>query len=299
MRQPAKQSVLRQRSIRALVSLLLLLPLISCGGSHAANSKTPTTNGVLPIPIVNGNNAGTTRLTGTVYLDPGHGGIDQGTSGYTSNGTLVYEKTVVLQIALLTAQRLRADGLTVVLTRTSDSDPCVNPSDLTADGTAMTPAGVLADLQCRINKANASNAQVLLSLHMNAYSDPSVSGTETYYDDSRPFSARNQHLAQLVQQDLINALHARGYVTPDRGIAADSQDDAESMGTLPATYNHLVLLGPGVPGQLVPSQMPGALCEIFFLSNPSEATAVTDPSVQKLIAGALAQAIETFLLQGG
>lgn len=288
----------RQRSIRASATLLLLLPLVSCGG-HPANSKTPTSNSVLPIPIVNSNNSGPKRVTGTVYLDPGHGGIDQGTSGYTANGTLVYEKTVVLQIALLTAQRLRADGLTVVMTRTSDADPCITPADLTPDGTAMTPSGVLADLQCRIDKANASNAQVLLSLHMNAYSDPSVSGTETYYDDSRPFSAQNQRLAQLVQQDVINALHAQGYVTPDRGIAADSQDNAESMGTLPATYNHLVLLGPGVPGQLVPSQMPGALCEIFFLSNPSEATAVTDPSVQNLIAGALAQAIETFLQQGG
>ncbi|HEX3723814.1 MAG TPA: N-acetylmuramoyl-L-alanine amidase [Nitrolancea sp.] len=285
------------RLVRSLLgALLLLVPLAACGGSHSAK---PNTDGRSPTPSVTGNTSGGRHLSGTVYLDPGHGGVDTGTSGSTSDGTLVYEKNAVLQIALLTAQRLRADGLTVVMTRTSDVDPCIKPSDLTADGTAMTAAGVLDDLQCRIDKANSSKAQVLLSLHMNAFSDPSVNGTETYYDSARPFAAQNERFAQLVQQDVINALHGQGYTTPDRGIAVDSEDNEGSLGTLPATYDHLVLLGPAVPGQLTPSMMPGALCEMLFLSNPSEATAAIDPGVQRLIAGGLVQAIETFLQPGG
>jgi N-acetylmuramoyl-L-alanine amidase len=235
------------------------------------------------------------NLKGTVYLDPGHGGVDTGTTGVTNDGTEVDEKTVVLQIALRLADRLRADGLKVVMTRTSDADPCITPSDLSSDGQSLSPSGVLADLQCRIDKANDSKAQVLLSLHMNAFSDPSVSGTETYYDSARPFASQNQQLAQLVQQGLMNALHAQGYSTPDRGISSDTQIDAEGVGTLPDSYNHLVVLGPAVLGRLVPSQMPGALTEIFFLSNPAEATAVTQPGVQDLVAGALAGAIESFL----
>ena len=238
-------------------------------------------------------------LSGTVFLDPGHGGVDSGTSGYTGDGTLVDEKTVVLQIALKVAAQLRADGLTVVMSRTSDDDPCIKPSDLSADGQTIVVGGVLDDLQCRIDKANASNAQVLLSLHMNAYSDPSVSGTETFYDTARTFSSKNQQFAQMVQNDIINALHSLGYTTPDRGISADGDVGGESMGTLPDSYNHLVMLGPAVPGELTPSNMPGALCEMFFLSNPSEATAATEPSVQNIIAGAITDAIETFLTQGG
>lgn len=294
------------RSVILLAAIMLLLPFISCSrfgsgkasGSGAAGQASRST-------VTRGSNndpAGKSppkHLTGTVYLDPGHGGVDSGTSGVTNEGVPVDEKTVVLQIALRLAQRLRADGLTVVMTRTTDADPCIKAGDLAPDGESLTAAGVLDDLQCRIDKANASKAQVLLSLHMNSYSDPSVSGTETFYDSARSFAGQNQQFAELVQQNLMDALHAQGYSTPDRGVSADSQTGEESMGTLPSSYNHLVLLGPGVPGQLVPSQMPGALTEIFFLSNPNEATAVTEPGVQDVIADALADAIEAFLTQGG
>ncbi len=283
----------------------LLLPLAACSPG-AKKAATTDPNDPTPLKIVDGSqstgaltSASGKHLTGTVFLDPGHGGVDEGTSGYTSDGTLVTEKTVVLQIALRLAQRLRADGLTVVMSRTTDADPCLTPSDLEADGQTIKVGGVLNDLQCRINKANASHAQVLLSMHMNAYSDPSVSGTETFYDSARTFSGQNQQFAHLVQQRVIDALHAQGYSTPDRGISSDGDVGGESLGTLPDSYNHLVMLGPAVPGQLKPSQMPGALTEIFFLSNPSEATAITDPSVQDIIAGALTNAIEGFLTQGG
>ncbi len=295
----------RRRSVILFLSVaVLLFPLAACGSS-GKKSATARSNDPRPLTIVSAGQAGSSaatrhkHLSGIVYLDPGHGGVDTGTSGYTSDGTLVYEKTVVLQIALRLAQQLRADGLTVVMTRDTDADPCITPGDLTADGMALTAAGVLADLQCRIDKANAAKAQVFLSLHMNAYSDPSVSGTETFYDSVRPFAQQNKQFADLVQQNIINSLRNQGYSTPDRGVTADSQIDAEGMGTLPSTYNHLVVLGPAVPGQLNPSLMPGALTEIFFLSNPSEATAIIEPGVQNIIAGALTNAIETFLQQGG
>ncbi len=301
MRRSLKGHVLG-RFLFLLAVVLLVAPFSACSpGSKKSADGDP--NAPSPMTIVDANSQGASasnkHLSGTVFLDPGHGGVDSGTSGYTSDGTLVDEKTVALQIALKVAAQLRADGLTVVMSRTSDDDPCIKQSDLSSDGQTLVVGGVLDDLQCRIDKANASNAQVLLSLHMNAYSDPSVSGTETFYDTTRTFSNKNQQLAQLVQQGLMNALHAQGYTTPDRGISADGDVGGESMGTLPDSYNHLVMLGPAVPGELTPTNMPGALSEIFFLSNPSEATAVTEPSVQNVIAGALTNAIETFLTQGG
>ncbi|HEX5414367.1 MAG TPA: N-acetylmuramoyl-L-alanine amidase, partial [Chloroflexota bacterium] len=97
-----------------------------------------------------------------------------------------------------------------------------------------------------------------------------------------------------IQDDLVGAFRAVGDDTPDRGITADTDLVADLLGTLPG-YHHLVVLGPGVPGLLNPSQMPGALCEPLFLSNPTEASAAGDPAVQQIIAMAFAQAIRQFL----
>lgn len=229
-----------------------------------------------------------------VFLDPGHGGVDTGTISVTEDGTIVQEKDITLGVAKQTATILQADGIWVALSRTDDSLPGAVPADYTTDGSELTPDGVLADLQRRVDRANASGARVLLSIHFEAFDDPSVRGAQTFYDSSRSFGATNLQFAILVQTDLIQAFRSQGDDTPDRGVTSDTVLVADLMGTLP-DYHHLVVLGPGVPGLLVPSQMPGALSEPLFLSNPNEASAAVDPKVQNLIATAFAQAITQFL----
>ncbi|HET9016758.1 MAG TPA: N-acetylmuramoyl-L-alanine amidase [Thermomicrobiaceae bacterium] len=274
---------------------MLCLLLASCGGSPATPAARAIGTPVRPLAVLNAAQANLAH-SGVVYLDPGHGGVDTGTIGTAEDGTTVEEKTVVLQIALRVAQKLRSNGITVVMTRTTDADPCITPADLTGDGTALSPEGEVADLQCRINRANAAHAQALVSFHMNTFSDPSVGGTTTFYDSTRSFGAQNLRLATLIQQNVIGALHAQGYSTPDRGVVDDTQLQVETINGQPSSYNHLDLLGPTLPGKIdPPSAMPGALCEIFFLSDPAEATAATQPAVQDLLAGAFATAIEQFL----
>lgn len=229
-----------------------------------------------------------------VFLDPGHGGVDTGAIGATSDGTPVDEKTITLAIAQRTAARLRAAGFRVVLARDDDTLPGLTPDDLTADGKSLSAQGVLDDLQRRIDRANASGAELLLSIHLNSLDDPSVRGAETYYDSTRPFAADSLRFARLVQADLIAALRAKGYTTPDLGVLDDTTLQADGVGPLGGTYNHLVMLGPAIPGKLRPSQMPGALNESLFLSNPDEATAATQPAVQDLIAGAFAKAVQDY-----
>ena|GEM_PF-5345972 len=228
------------------------------------------------------------------FLDPGHGGVDTGTIGVAQDGTIVEEKVVTLAVAKLTAAMLQASGISVGLYRTDDSLPGSVPADYTADGSELTPNGVLADLQRRINRANASGAEVFLSIHFNTFADPSVAGAETFYDSSRSFAAKNQQFATLVQGNFITTLQGNGYDTPDRGILSDANLFTDSMGTL-GNYAHLVVLGPGVPGLLTPTQMPGALCEALFLSNPPEASAAIDPAFQGLIAKGFATAIQQYL----
>ncbi len=56
-----------------------------------------------------------------VFIDAGHGGVDPGTQGTAPDGTVVYEKNVTLAVELILAQLLRAEGFTVVVSRTEDS----------------------------------------------------------------------------------------------------------------------------------------------------------------------------------
>jgi N-acetylmuramoyl-L-alanine amidase len=230
-----------------------------------------------------------------VFLDPGHGGIDQGTSGTTADGGAVNEKTISLAIAQLTAQQLRSDGIGVALSRTDDSLPGTQPADYTTDGTALTPEGVFNDLQRRVDRANASGAQVFLSIHLNAFTDPAVGGNETFYDSGRPFSDQNVRIAQLVQDSVTAALRAHGYNVVDRGTSDDTSLQGDNLGAVGMRYAHLVVLGPDVPGHLRATAMPGALSEPLFLTNPGEATLAAMPETQDLIAHAYVTAIETFL----
>ncbi len=230
-----------------------------------------------------------------VYLDPGHGGVDPGTVDTTDSGATVKEKDIALALALRTAAELRAAGIGVAFSRSNDSLPGVTAADVTSDGLVLTPQGVLADLQRRIDRANASGARVLVSFHLNAYGDPAVGGTETFYDGARPFANQSLSLATLIQANVIKAFRSQGYSTPDRGVTDDQILQSESLGVLPGNYNHLILLGPAVPGALRPTTMPGALCEFMFLSNPPEATAIAQPVIQDLVATATADAIEQFL----
>lgn len=272
-------------------------PATSSGSGRVPTTSTPnpTASSRAPAPT----SSPAPVHPAKVFLDPGHGGVDTGTIGYTDDGTVVEEKTIALAIALKTAGLLERDGISVELSRTNDSLPGSSPADYVSDGTMLTPDGVLDDLQRRIDRANASGASVLLSIHLNAYDDPSIGGTETFYDSSRPFAAQNERFASLIQNDLIASLRANGYDTPDRGIADDQDLITDRFGTLGADYHHLVMLGPGVPGHLHPSKMPGALSESLFLSDPAEATAANQSSMQDLIAGSYARAIEQFLGKSG
>lgn len=95
-----------------------------------------------------------------VFVDAGHGGIDPGSQGTTTDGVVVYEKDVTLAIELMLAQLLRAEGFTVVLSRTEDSLVAQEPpQDLNSDGT-LTPDGVRADLEARIACADSAQARL-------------------------------------------------------------------------------------------------------------------------------------------
>jgi len=229
-----------------------------------------------------------------VFIDPGHGGLDPGASGTTSNGTTIWEKNVTLAVGLDLSTLLRNQGYTVVLARDSDS---LVTRTLQGDlnGKLLTAAGEHRDLVARVACANAAHAQALVAIHFDAYSDPSVNGAETLYDNARPFSTANRRLANLAQADVVARLRAAGWAVPDRGVIDDLTADTLALTNEGTVYGHLLELGPAASGWLkYPSAMPGIVTEPLFLTHPAEADVASSAQGQQTIADGLARAINAF-----
>lgn len=118
----------------------------------------------------------------TVYLDPGHGGTDEGCA---RNG--VQEKDLNLAIALLVRDQLKKQGYQVIMSRETD--------------TYMAK-------EARVEEANRSGADIYISIHQNATEEGAgVSGMEVWYteDSDRRDSKR---LAQLIRQQTLKSTEA-------------------------------------------------------------------------------------------
>jgi N-acetylmuramoyl-L-alanine amidase len=175
-----------------------------------------------------------------IALDPGHGGRDPG--GVTGD---TLEKDVNLAIAKRLADLLAAQpGLMAVLTRSSD---------------------MTLDKLERVRIAEESGAVLILSIHVNAFSDAGVHGAQTMVDASRSSDDPSWLLADSVQAALIDATGAR-----DRGVLA--QDLYLQHTTLPAAW-----------------------VEAGFLTSSTEGPKLSDPAYQSKIAHGLLNGILAYL----
>ena len=225
----------------------------------------------------------------TVFVDAGHGGLDPGVVG-ESAGRQLLEKDVTLAVATRLAPLLQSDGYRVVLSRTGDSSVTKLSADDSVYG-ALTASAEHRDLVTRAACANAAAASALLSIHFDAFDDPSVGGTETFYDNARPFASASKRLASDVQSALVSALG-----TSDRGVWTDDQLSAPTLTSSGTEYGHLIELGPAEPGYVDdPSQMPGALVEPLFLTNPTDAQLASSQAGQQRMAVALKEGLEKYL----
>lgn len=231
----------------------------------------------------------------TVFLDPGHGGPDPGASGTAPDGTVLQEKTYTLAVALDAVPILRQDGFRVAVSRIDDSG-VAQPSAGSLIAGVYTPRGEHADIGARVDCANAARAKLLLSIHFNSYSDPTVGGAETLYDPARAFSNQSLRFAELVQKSVLTDLTHKGWPETDRGVQPDTVAGTPALTPQGAAYGHLLELGPALPGWFDhPSEMPGALSESLFLTDPGEAAVIESAKGQQVLAHALAGAIQSYL----
>ena len=146
----------------ALLLLLFLIIIISIFNVNASN---------LTFPL----------LGKTIYLDAGHGGVD---NGATVNN--VHEKDLNLQIVYKLKETLTSAGATVLLTRKDDND-ISNPNALYRKK---------SDFDNRIKLINNSNADLYISIHQNIYQNKKYSGPQVFYVKD------NQKLAEIIQNTL-------------------------------------------------------------------------------------------------
>ena len=103
----------------------------------------------------------------TIVLDAGHGGRDGGSVGI--NGTI--EKEINLDYVLALKDKLVQSGYRVVLTRKND-DGLYSP---------LAKNKKQDDMNKRMKIIKQANPNLVISLHMNSFSDSSVSGAMTYF----------------------------------------------------------------------------------------------------------------------
>ena len=226
-----------------------------------------------------------TRLV-TIALDPGHGGEDPGAVG--RGGSL--EKNVVLSIARRLKARLEQQtNVRVMLTR---------------DGDYFVPLNV------RVQKARKVQADLFVSIHADAFVEPTARGSSVFaLSEKGASSTAARWLANKENAaDLIGGINIRSKnqhlasVLLDLSTTAQINDSlklAKSVLGEIGTVNRLhkaqveqagfaVLKAPDIPSILV---------ETAFISNPEEEARLSDENYQDQMADALMRGIRKYLLK--
>jgi N-acetylmuramoyl-L-alanine amidase len=171
-----------------------------------------------------------------VVVDPGHGGRDPGESGHGG----LREADVCWDLAERIAHRLARSGAHVRFSRNEAESP---------------------DVTERARRANALDAELFLSLHLNSNPRPRAAGASTYYFGG---SRAGELLAESIQRRLVRL-----------GLG-DCRAHARSYSILKET------------------RMPAVLVEPAFITSPDDERRLESPEFRNAVADAVTVGIEHF-----
>jgi len=174
-----------------------------------------------------------------IVIDAGHGGKDPG-----AVGSKTQEKILTLKAAKLLESELLKQGFKVYMTRNTDE---------------------YVGLYDRAAMANELDATLFVSVHINAFTNPGVSGIEVLYGDDSMSSDKG--LATSIQKELIGSL----------GAVNREIDSRPKLVVLKETT------------------MTSVLCELGFITNPAEQDKLMTDSYLQTAAKAMAKGIINFL----
>jgi N-acetylmuramoyl-L-alanine amidase len=216
-----------------------------------------------------------------IIIDPGHGGKDPGT---TSAGG-IREKDMVLDICRKLKEDLEAEGVQVVMTRSTDT---------------------FISLDERVEIANRSKPDLFVSIHANANKTHSLKGFEVYYI-SPEVSDTKRALVSVKSGDLD--LDKSCYLSPSLNLKAIlwdltlgynrrrsidlskklcramSDNSAQTCVIGVKNANYAVLRG---------TVMPAVLVEVGYLSNPGEEALIASPSYRQKLADGIREGIRYY-----
>ncbi|HWW72734.1 MAG TPA: N-acetylmuramoyl-L-alanine amidase [Duganella sp.] len=219
----------------------------------------------------------------TIALDPGHGGEDPGASG--KNGSR--EKDIVLAIA----KRLKAKledhpNMRVMLTR---------------DGDYFVPLGK------RVEKARKVQADLFVSIHADAFVQPTARGSSVFVlSEKGASSTAARWLADKENEaDTIGGVNVKNHDRQLAGVLFDLSTTAQ--------INDSLKLGKSVLGEigginrlhkgsveqagfavLKAPDIPSILIETAFISNPEEEAKLLDDGYQNQLADAIVKGIRRY-----
>jgi N-acetylmuramoyl-L-alanine amidase len=219
----------------------------------------------------------------TIAIDAGHGGEDPGARG--ANGS--HEKDITLMIA----KRLKAK---------IDNEPNMR-AVLTRDSDYFIP------LHGRVVKARNMQADLFVSIHADAFTNPSARGSSVFALSERgATSASARYLAKKENEsDLIG------------GVSLDDKDPVLARTLLDlsqtATINDSLKLGKAVLGQIAnintlhtkhveqaafavlkSPDIPSILVETAFISNPEEELKLNDEAYQDKLVNSILTGIKKY-----
>jgi N-acetylmuramoyl-L-alanine amidase len=214
-----------------------------------------------------------------IVIDAGHGGHDPGTIG---RGGL-QEKDIVLDVALRLERLVRQElGAEVILTRSTD---------------------VFIPLEERTAIANQKEADLFVSIHVNASRNASARGIETYVlnfartPHAEAVAARENAISTATLKDLQNLVKAitlNSKVAESRELAASVQESMVS-----AVRERHAVPDRGVHSApfyvLIGANMPAILAEIAFVTHPEDEKKLRSPEYREMIARSLLRGLRRYM----
>jgi N-acetylmuramoyl-L-alanine amidase len=258
-----------------------MVPATRAAFLAAVASYRDTTAAARAVAPIAGPRSGAKRV---VVLDPGHGGIDLGAVGKA--GT--QEKAIALAFAKTLAAKLTATGLyDVYMTRTDDS---------------------FVALGDRVAFAQAHDADLLVSIHANSYSSSSVRGAAIYTFCEQMCGADASRMA--LSENASDTLAGIDVAAADSGQVRDILTDLTRRETLNFAQvfaqdmvkelkgsDTLLFKEPHQEANfevLTAADVPSALVELGFITNPSDEKLLASPDWQSSTADAMVHAIADF-----
>jgi N-acetylmuramoyl-L-alanine amidase len=219
----------------------------------------------------------------TIALDPGHGGEDPGAIGASGSR----EKDVVLAIARrLKGMIEQQPNMRVMLTRDAD---------------------YFVPLNVRVQKARKVQADLFVSIHADAFVEPTARGSSVFaLSEKGASSTAARWLANKENSaDLIGGVNLKGHdrqlasVLLDLSTTAQINDSIKLAKAVLSEIGGINRLHKGAVEQagfavLKAPDIPSILVETAFISNPEEEARLTDNHYQDQMAEALMNGIKKY-----